>query len=310
MMSGAKSLTLFMLCLLAGVNGEAHGASSPTTAPTAAPTSSPTSATETTDDSTTTAKPADGNTTDGNGTTEAPVATIKKTTFKTELGVPKAEDFDEAAFTKSVAAAAGVDATEVKVLSTDFIVKVSYKFADDTITADDCTKGAAQMAGVEASAVTCTIAEGRRLQQGNLGRRLAKTAAVEIKAADAAAADALTTTAANATAITEGIKAAVNKTFAAPEVASAPAVKVVVQTEISSTKDVSAAVSADAFTTELVKKLKEETNKDFTADVSDVAMKEEEVTTTTAVQTQETSSARKQAVSVLLSLACLAFFAN
>jgi len=217
--------------------------------------------------------------------------------FDTTLTVASASDFDEAAFLASIAESSGVPAANVVVKSVDFVVAVSYTFAD-TVTEADVKAGAAESFGVTEDQIKVTLTTSRRLKGAN-GRRLATTAEVEVTTTDATVADTVKTKMADPTKISEGISTATGTTVAAPTVAVAPATDVVVVTEVTST-DSTAPTPPTA--TQLQTKMQEKTGKTFTVTVS------EPVVVTTAAPASGACSYK--AFNAVWAMALVCFYLN
>jgi len=183
------------------------------------------------------------------------------------------------------------DASDVKIKSVTFVVSVSYSFADD-ITEGQLVEAVAANAGVEQSQVKATVTTVRRLLGAGVERRLAVTADVEISTTDASAADGFKAVANNVTALASKLSEVTGTTIAAPAITAAPAVAVMVETEVVSTSG--AALSAPA-AADLANEMSTRTGKTMTAEVTGVTMTERTVTTTTTttVAESESSSASK-----------------
>lgn len=213
------------------------------------------------------------------------------TSFTATLNIGNASDFDQDAYLASIVATTGcTDASDVKIKSVTFVVSVSYSFADD-ITERQLVEAVAANAGVEQSQVKATVTTVRRLGAG-VERRLAVTADVEISTTDASAADGFKAVANNVTALASKLSEVTGTTIAAPAITAAPAVAVVVETEVVSTSG--AALSAPA-AADLANEMSTRTGKTMTAEVTGVTMTERTVTTTTTttVAESESSSASK-----------------
>lgn len=310
-MSVTKYVAFLMLCKFLGVYATPNSAptTSPTSAPTSAATSAPSSAPSddakptstaaptpattpaTTLETTPTTTSSAGGVGNGTNTTEAPIVSAPVTRFTTTLGLTKAADFNSDDYIASIANTTGVPAANVDVV-VEFVVKVSYTFPD-SIEEADVKKAAADMAGVAESKVSVTFAAARRLKnEKNLGRRLARTANVEIRTDDASKADTISTDAADTSKIVSSITSTSGKaiTTADVSVAQAPALEVEVTTVVTSSTATAVEPPSSA---ELTAKLKEVSGKDFTVEVG-----EPEYTypaTTTTVVYGESSDARKGA---------------
>jgi hypothetical protein len=225
-------------------------------------------------------------------TSNASVATTEHvTTFTAKLNIGAASDFDQDAYLASIAATTGVSAANVRIKSVTFVVAATYSFAEDVTKADIETSVAAN-ANVEPSQVVATVTTVRRLRSGG-ERRLAVTALVEISTTDATAADGLKAVANDAAALATKLSEVTGTTIAEPTITVAPAMAVIVETEVVSTSGSAvAAPSPDALAAEMTTR----TGITMTAEISDVVQTTREVTTTTTVavsEDDETSAAFK-----------------
>eukprot|EP00929_Paragymnodinium_shiwhaense_P114584 TRINITY_DN8302_c0_g1_i1.p1 TRINITY_DN8302_c0_g1~~TRINITY_DN8302_c0_g1_i1.p1 ORF type:complete len:2437 (-),score=786.04 TRINITY_DN8302_c0_g1_i1:84-7394(-) len=194
----------------------------------------------------------------------APPATV----MSVKLQLASVADFDQTRYMESMAAAAGLDKSQVEVVAVEYTLSTSYDFpAGTTITTAQATTAVANANGVAESAVTVTVSGARRLA-ADVERRLAGvTVAAEIKTTDASTAQAVTTSAANAASLSTALSAATGQTIPAPTVTQAPAVSVAVQTKlVSTTSQAVQAPAADALST----KYQEVSGKTVTAAVANV----------------------------------------
>lgn len=158
--------------------------------------------------------------------TPAPTAKPKtETKFEVKVTCEKATEFDKTAFKAMLALESEVDASEVEIVKTEFVVTVGYKFAADTAITESAAKTAiATEWGVTEDKVSVTIASSRRLGEG---RRLTVETSVTatLKTEDAAVADTAKTSAATTTGLASALGATV-------EVTAAPALDVEVETKV------------------------------------------------------------------------------
>eukprot|EP00929_Paragymnodinium_shiwhaense_P041648 TRINITY_DN2161_c0_g1_i10.p1 TRINITY_DN2161_c0_g1~~TRINITY_DN2161_c0_g1_i10.p1 ORF type:complete len:338 (+),score=68.93 TRINITY_DN2161_c0_g1_i10:94-1107(+) len=289
---------------------------SPTAAPTASPTAAPTQKVGVTSAPTSAATSAPSPTaapTAAPGVTAVPTAAptnpIAIITFATTLTVANTSQFSQKDYLASIAAAAGVNANQVEVVSVNYVVTASYSFAETVTVADVKATVAAQTSGVKETDVKVTLTAARRLSASM--RRLATTADVQITVTDPATADAASTAANNATALAEAFKSATGKAISPPTVTKAPSMAVVVETKLLSTDGVAlpAPKPADIATQyEAVSGVKVTATVETTTQAPTV-----ENTTTTASapgdSDEETSSAHTYALSfVALAAAIMAGF--
>jgi hypothetical protein len=222
-------------------------------------------------------------------TSNASVATTEHvTTFTAKLNIGNASDFDQDAYLASIAATTGVGAANVRIKSVTFVVAATYSFAEDVTKADIETSVAAN-ANVEPSQVVATVTTVRRLRSGG-ERRLAVTALVEISTTDATAADGLKAVANDAAALATKLSEVTGTTIAEPTITVAPAMAVIVETEVVSTSGSALSAPSPA---DLASEMSTRTGITMTAEITDVVTTTRTTTTTSGITDTESSSASK-----------------
>eukprot|EP00929_Paragymnodinium_shiwhaense_P119478 TRINITY_DN91383_c0_g1_i1.p1 TRINITY_DN91383_c0_g1~~TRINITY_DN91383_c0_g1_i1.p1 ORF type:complete len:955 (-),score=119.55 TRINITY_DN91383_c0_g1_i1:326-3190(-) len=172
------------------------------------------------------------------GTGSPPVAHVAVTLFTTKVSVMTAAGFSESSYIESVAAAAGVKPASVEVVRVAFVTTARYKFAE-AVTADDVQTAVADALRLNKTDVEVTLAGVRRL---HAARRLAVVADVKVRTTRTSDTLGFIASLNDTSSLSSSLSRVTGQTISVPEVMSAPAVVVEVDTKLLS--DTDEAVSA------------------------------------------------------------------
>jgi len=168
---------------------------------------------------------------------------VIETNFDVKVTINEATKFDAKKYKEQLGAETGVQAENVEIVKSEFVVEVAFKFtADKPITKVDATKAIALAWNVNQSMVVVTILTGRRL---NEIRHLSATdtkVTAQLKTEDPAKADSVKTSAASGgsgtAAVTSQLKT-VAKLDVTVAVEKQPTLDVKITTKVKSKKTVS-----------------------------------------------------------------------